>query len=154
LASRVHNQEITIINNWNKVYKANSHRKELQMEIFNMIRGHFALLINKPLTTPAQGKEFHIESVSTKEGDWQIVLNISTGKQAKVYISDILRVYTYVVSSNRPLTQAEIDVFVGNECLSKAITSYVIPLIATFSDIEVSQDPKWSIRFIPLKEAY
>ena len=122
------------------------------MEIFNMIRGHFALLTNKTMTTPAQGKEFRIDSVSTKEGDWQIVLNISTGKQAKVYISDILRVYTFIVSCNRPLTQADIDAFVESNCLSKAITSYVIPLIATFSDIEVVKEPKLTIRFIPLRE--
>ncbi|WP_147238997.1 hypothetical protein [Levilinea saccharolytica] len=122
------------------------------MEIFSMIRGHFALLINTPMTTPAQGKEFCIDSVSTKEGDWQIVLNISTRKQAKVYISDILRVYTFIVSCNRPLTQADIDAFVKSSCLSKAITSYVIPLIATFSDIEVVKEPKLTIRFIPLRE--
>ncbi len=123
------------------------------MEIFNMVRGHFALLINKPMKTPAQGKEFSIDRVSTKEGDWQIILNISTGKQAKVYISDILRVYTFIVSSNRPLTQSEIEVFVNSNCLSKAITSYVIPLIATFSDIEVSLEPKLTMRFIPLRES-
>jgi len=117
------------------------------MEIFNMIRGHFALLVNKPMMTPAQGKEFSIDSVSTKEGDWQIVLNISTGKQAKVYISDILRIYTFIVSSNRLLTQAEIDGFVESNCVSKGITSYAIPLIATFSDIEVSKEQKLMIRF-------
>jgi len=122
------------------------------MEIFNMIRGHFALLVDKPMTTPAQGKQFSIESVNTKEGEWQIVLNISTGNQAKVYISDILRVYTHIVDANRPMTQAEIDSFVESKCLSKAITSYVIPLIATFSDIEVSKEPKLMIRFIPLRE--
>jgi hypothetical protein len=122
------------------------------MEIFNMIRGHFALLIDKPMTTFAKGKQFSIDSVSTKEGDWQIVLNISTGKQAGVYISDILRVYTHIVSTNGPMTQAEIDNFVRSSCLSKAITPYVIPLIATFSDIEVSKEPKLMIRFIPLRE--
>lgn len=104
------------------------------------------------MKTPGQGKEFSIDRVSTKEGDWQIVLNISTGNQAKVYVSDILRVYTFIVSSNRPLTQSEIDEFVKSNCLSKAITSYVIPLIETFSDIEVSTEPKLTIRFIPLRE--
>jgi hypothetical protein len=122
------------------------------MEIFSMIRGHFALLLNKSMTTPVQGKEFRIENVSTKEGEWQIVLKISTGKQAKIYISDILRVYTYIVSSNRPLTQSEIADFVESNCISKAITSYVIPLLATFSDIEISKDPKLTISFIPLRE--
>jgi hypothetical protein len=122
------------------------------MEIFNMIRGHFALLIGKTMMTPIQGKEFCIERVNTKEGDWQIVLNVSSGKQAKVYISDILRVYTFIVSSNRPLTRVEVNRFVESNCLSKAITSYVIPLIATFSDIEVCKEPKLTIRFIPLRE--
>ena len=124
----------------------------MKMEIFNMLRGHFALLINKPMTTPAQGKEFHIESISTEKGDWQIVLNISSGKQAKVYFSDILRVYTFIIDSNHPLTQVEIDNFVESNCLSKAITSYVIPLIATFSDIEVSKEPKLTVRFVQLSE--
>jgi hypothetical protein len=124
------------------------------MEIFSMIRGHFALLKNKPMTTPKYRKEFRIESVSAKEGDWQMVLNLSTGKQSKVYFSDILRVYTFIVSSNRPLTQAEIDSFVIANCVTKGSTSYIIPLIATFSDIEISQEPKWTIRFIPLRETF
>ena len=76
------------------------------MEIFNIIRGHFALLVGKPMKTIAKGKQFNIESVSTKEGDWQIVLNISTGNQVAVYISDILRVYTHIVSTNRPITSS------------------------------------------------
>jgi hypothetical protein len=122
------------------------------VEIFNMVRGHFALLIGKALSTPAKGKPFHIESVSTKEGDWQIVLRISTGKEAAVYISDILRVYTFIVSCNCPLSQSEIDKYVKSNCLSKAITPYVIPLIGTFSDIEILKEPKFSIRFIPLRE--
>jgi hypothetical protein len=69
------------------------------MEIFNLIRGHFALLIDKPMTTPAQEKPFAIESVGTKEEDWQIVLKVSTGNTDKVYISDLLRVYAFVVSN-------------------------------------------------------
>ena len=123
------------------------------MEIFNMVRGHFALLLNKSFKTPSQGKEFTIQSVNTKEGDWQIVLKISTGKTASIYISDILRVYTFIVSSNRPLRQAEVDHFVQKYCLSKAITSYVIPLIGTFSDIKILKEPELTIRFIPLRES-
>jgi len=122
------------------------------MEIFNMVRGHFALLIGKTFYTPAQEKEFTIDKVSTKEGDWQIVLKISTGNKAKIYISDILRVYTTIVSSNRPLTQLEVDQFVRDNCLTQGISSYVIPLLATFSDIEVNNDPEFTIRFIPLRE--
>lgn len=124
------------------------------MEIFNMVRGHFALLLNKPFKTPAQGKEFSKEfsivSVNTQEGDWQLVLKISTGNPAGIYISDILRVYTYIVSSHRPLSQAEIDHYVEKNCVTKGITSYVIPLIGTFSDIKISREPKLTIEFIPL----
>lgn len=123
------------------------------MEIFNMVRGHFALLVNRPFKTPVQGKEFTITSVSTKEGDWQIVLKISTGKQAKVYISDILRVYTFIVSSNRPLTQTEIEHEVQRNCVTKGITSYVIPLVGTFSDIKITREPELMIQFVPLREA-
>jgi len=122
------------------------------MEIFNLVRGHFALLIDKPIETPAQLKPFVIKSVSTKEGDWQIVLNISTGNTEKVYISDILRVYTFIVSSTRPLTQAEVDKFAEKNCIAKR-TSYIIPLLATFADIEIKNEPKLTIRFIPTLKA-
>jgi len=44
------------------------------MEIFNMVRGHFALFIGQPFSTPVQERPFHIEEVSTMEGDWQITL--------------------------------------------------------------------------------
>lgn len=87
-----------------------------------------------------------------KEGDWQITLKISTGKPASVYISDILRVYTFIVDCNRSLTQTEIDQYVKANCISNRITSYVIPLIGTFSDIEISMGSKFAIRFIPLRE--
>ena len=89
------------------------------MQIFNLIRGHFALLIDKPMETPAKSKPFVIKSVSTKEGDWQITLEISTGNAEKIYVSDILRVYTFIVSSNRPLTQAEVDKFAEKNCITK-----------------------------------
>lgn len=36
------------------------------MEIFNLVRGHFALLKDKPMATPAKGNPFHIEDVSQK----------------------------------------------------------------------------------------
>ena len=121
------------------------------MEIFNLVRGHFALLINKPMVTPAKGSKFHIQSISTKEGDWQIVLMISTGNKVGIYISDILRVYTFIVSSNRPLLQAEVDKFVRQNCLSTAITPYVIPLIGTFSDIKMSTELPKTIKFVPLQ---
>lgn len=123
------------------------------MELFNMVRGHFALLINKPFKTPSQGKKFSIKNVNTNEGDWQIILEISTGKEAKVYISDILRVYTFIVSSNRPLRQAEVDRFVEDNCLTNGITSYVIPLLGTFSDIKIITEPKLTIQFTPLRKS-
>ena len=121
------------------------------MEIFNLVRGHFALLIDKPMETPAQSKPFVIKSVSTKEGDWQIVLSVSTGNTEKVYISDILRVYTFLVSSTHPLSQAEVDKFAEKNCITKR-TSYIIPLLGTFADIEIKNDPKLTIRFIPPRE--
>jgi len=37
------------------------------MEIFNLIRGHYALLIGEQLSTPAQKKPFVIEKVGTKK---------------------------------------------------------------------------------------
>jgi hypothetical protein len=122
------------------------------MEIFNLIRGHFALLIDKPMTTPAQEKPFVITSVGTKEGDWQIVLNISTGNTDKVYISDLLRVYAFIVSNSpNALSQAQIDKFIKKNCVTHR-TSYVIPLLGTFSDIEIKKEPKLTIRFIPPRE--
>ena len=121
------------------------------MEIFNMIRGHFALL-NTPLRTPSQGKEFTVDSDKTKASTWQIVLKLSTGKPARVYVSDILRVYTHIVSSGKQ-TQTQIDNFVQSHCLTNGGASYIIPLIETFSDIRVSKEGKnVTIQFIPLPE--
>ena len=122
------------------------------MEIFNMVRGHFALLIDKPFTTPSQGKPFSILRVNTKEGDWQMVLRISTGNTTTIYISDILRIYTFIVSSNCPLKQSKIEKFVDSYCLQKGISSYAIPLIATFSDIEIDLEPEFTICFKPLHQ--
>jgi hypothetical protein len=127
-------------------------KKEKPMEIFNLIRGHFALLIGKPMNTPAKEKPFIIEAVGTKEGDWQLVLKISTGNLEKVYISDLLRVYAYIVS-NYPnsLSQAQIDKFMKKNCVTQR-TSYVIPLLDTFLDIKIEKEPNFSIRFIPPKD--
>jgi len=118
------------------------------MEIFNLIRGHFALLIDKPLETPAKLKPFVIKSVITKDCYLLFTLEISTGNTEKVYVSDILRIYTFIVSSIHPLSQAEVDKYAEKNCISKR-TSYVIPLLATFSDIEIKSEPKLTIRFIP-----
>jgi len=118
------------------------------MEIFNGIRGHFALLIDKPMETPADLKPFVIKSVSTKRGEWQIVLEISTGNTEKVYISDILRVYAFIVDATHPLTQTEVHKYAEKNCLANR-TSYVIPLLATFSDIKIKSEPELTIQFIP-----
>ena len=118
------------------------------MEIINMIRGHLALLVDKPMTTPVQNKEFCVESV----GDWQIYLNISAGKPTSIYISDILRVYMYIFGDYlKTKTQSEVDKFVkSGACIGQGITSYVIPLLGTFSDIEITKEPKLTIGFIKL----
>ena len=81
------------------------------------------------------------------------MLRISTGNTAEVYVSDILRIYTTIVSNNRPLTEVEIDQLVKGNCRSRTITPFVIPLIAPFSDIEISKEPKYTIKFISLWES-
>ena len=119
------------------------------MEIFNLMREHFALLIDKPLTTPAQEKPFSIKSVGTQEGDWQIVISVSTGNTDKVYLSDLLRVYTFIVTNHpKSLSQAEIDKFMKENCVTRR-TSYVIPVLGTFSDIKIEKESNLKISFIP-----
>ena len=124
------------------------------MNIFNYVRGHFALQIGNQFRTPAQNKPFKIIDVNETNKGWQIKLKISTGNTHNIYISDILRVYTHVADApvNQALTQAEIDNFVQKQCLTKGIATYVIPLLATFSDIEVVREPKVGVRFIPSTE--
>ena len=115
------------------------------MEILSQLMAHFATLIGKPLATPGQSKPFVIKSESTKEG-WQIVLTVSTGNTEKVYLSDILRVYALVVSSLHPLTQSEVDEYVKKNCVTKR-TSYIIPLLGTFADIEIVEKPKLTLQY-------
>jgi hypothetical protein len=124
------------------------------MEIFNLIRGHFALLIDKPLYTPTHAREFRIDGLATIESDWFIVLKISTGNKQRIYISDLLRVYTHLLSNAKhpALTQTEITNFMADYCVKSGGSSYVIPLLGTLDDIEVIREPKITIRFILPKE--
>lgn len=126
------------------------------MNIYNSVRGHFALLIGKQFLTPAQGKPFTITDVISTNKGWQIQLKISTGQSHKIYFSDLLRVYTFILDfyNDKPLSQTQISNYVKKSCLTKGIDSYVIPLLETFSDIEVIKDkePEWGIRFIPPNE--
>ncbi|MBS1793286.1 MAG: hypothetical protein JSS81_05500 [Acidobacteria bacterium] len=118
------------------------------MEIYNLIRGHFAVRTGRTYKTPIQNKNFSIDSV----GEWQIVLNLSTGKTANVYMTDILRVYTFIVSSYKDLKFSEVDQFIESNCIRKRAISYILPLIETFSDIQIVRQDELIIRFIQLPE--
>jgi hypothetical protein len=124
------------------------------MELFKLIRGHFLQLANQTFRTPADKHPFHVDSEATLGSDWQIVCRISTGNLHGVYISDLLRIYTFLINYARdePRTQAQIQKFVETECVSDQITSYAIPLLATFKDIEVKYSPHFTIRFVPINE--
>ena len=115
------------------------------MEIYNLIRGHFAILTSKTFRTPIHNKDFSIDNV----GEWQIILNLSTGKTANVYLTDILRVYTFVVSADKDLTFAEIADYAEANCIRKGTISYVAPLLATFSDVQISKKDEIIVRFNP-----
>jgi hypothetical protein len=97
-------------------------------------------------------KQFQITDAIATNNGWQILLKISTGNTRSIYISDILNIYTHITYSEKTFSQAQISEFIEKHCLTNGIESYVIPLLETFSDIEVVRKPTFGIRFITPQE--
>ena len=135
------------------------------MKIFESIRDHFAPLKGHTFSTVAKHPSFKIKRVvSTKwpASQWTIdITYLSSGNTDSIYITDILRVYTCLVSSywdasgSRWATKDDIQACINKHCIKKAQSSCMMALLATFDDIEPSDniDPKTrkkcGIRYVP-----
>jgi hypothetical protein len=56
-------------------------------------------------------------------------------------------IYTFVVSAYRDLTFAEIADYAESNCIRKGTISYVVPLLETFTDIQISKNNELIISF-------
>jgi hypothetical protein len=63
------------------------------MRILDSIRGHFALLVKRPLETLSEGSPFSITRVVStvpREEDWTVVVRPAGGKPNSIYVSVVL----------------------------------------------------------------
>ncbi len=124
------------------------------MRIFESIQGHFALLTGEQLSTLARGSVFTIARVipeNERQKGWIIELAVGKrGNTAAIYVTDLLSVYTWLVSSKWGAwaTTGEVDEFVAKNCVNKYQTSYAMALLNTFDDIETKSGRSAAIRFV------
>jgi uncharacterized protein YneF (UPF0154 family) len=124
------------------------------MRLFDSIQGHFSLYVGRKLSTLAQGAEFEVVRVipqNERQVGWVIELGVGKKKNASlIYITDILRVYTWVVSAcwGNWVTTKEMEKFISDNCINKKQVSYMMALLATFDDIEHKTGKEASIRYI------
>lgn len=129
------------------------------MRIFDSIRGHFALLAKRQLETLPEGAPFTIISVVStvpREEDWKVVIKPASGKSNSIYVTDILRVYTWLVSSKggQWATSSEIQDVVNQQCINKKSSSYIMSLLSTFDDVESKKGRDAAIRFVLHREKF
>lgn len=122
------------------------------MRIFDSIRGHFALLEKHQLETLPKGAPFTI----IEEKDWRVVIEPASGKSNSIYVTDILRVYTWLVSfkGGQWATSSEIRDVVNQQCINKKSSSYIMSLLSTFDDVESKKGRDAAIRFVLHREKF
>jgi hypothetical protein len=117
------------------------------MRIFDSLRGHFSLLTKRQLKTLSEGSPFvvmRVVSTKKREGDWSVVIKPLNGKaENSIYISDILRVYAWIISTkmDKWVTLKDIQNVIEKSGINLAQASYTMALMATFDDVE-SQEGK------------
>jgi hypothetical protein len=130
------------------------------MRIYDSLQGHLTQLVGRELYTLAQKKKIIIERVIPQKGrqvEWLIKLSVGTqGNTQSIYITDILRVYTWVVSNHWEswATITELDSFISENCVSQKNASYMMAILATFDDIEKKEGRGAAIRFVPKSAGY
>ncbi len=123
------------------------------MKIFNMIQAHLDQLANHDLYTLAQRKKFKFESVTSlteEQNGWYVSLLVGQyGNTTPLYITDILRVYTWMVSEhwNSWVNITDMSKFIFECCINKQDASYMMSILATFDDIEKKEGRDAAIRF-------
>lgn len=132
------------------------------MRIYDSLQGHLAQLVGRELHTLAQERVFRIERVvpeNEKQVEWLIKLTVgSQGNEQSIYLSDILRVYTWMVSNNwdKWATVTDLEKFISGspDIVSKKNASYMMALLATFDDIECREGQGAAIKFKPKSMDY
>ena len=134
------------------------------MRIFDYIRGHFALLTGRKISTVAGRASFVIERVHSLENPasgWLMEIKItSSGESYQLYLSDILTVYTEIInnywseSGSKWVALADVKRLLSKSGVDDFKSSYIMALLATFDDIKTRKGPKPAIRYIPFQEQF
>lgn len=130
------------------------------MRIFDSLRGHFALLTRRQLKTLSEGSPFLVTRVvsnTERQGDWLIVIKPVKGtSENSIYISDILRVYAWVISNrmDKWVTFKEIQKIIEESGINLAQTSYIMALIATFDDVESREGDDAAIMLVSHRKKF
>jgi len=132
------------------------------MRIYDSLQGHLAQLIGRELHTLAQAKKFKIERVlpkNKKQVEWLIKLAVgSHGNEPSIYLTDILRVYTWMVESywDKWASVTDIKNYISTRkgFVSEKNASYMMAILATFDDIESREGRGAAIKFKPKSMEY
>ena len=131
------------------------------MRIYDSLQGHLAQLVGRELRTLAQGKKFIIERVlpeNEKQAEWLIKLSVgSQGSEQSIYLTDILRAYTWMVGDRwgNWATVTDIEKFISaSNFVSKKNASYIMAILATFDDMESREGQGAAIKFRPRSMDY
>jgi hypothetical protein len=127
-----------------------------------MIQGHLEQLVGRDLFTLSQGKKFKVERVMPKtkrQVEWLMELTVGEkGNKQLIYITDILRVYTWLVSNYwdkwARITDVENFISSHQEIVSKKNASYMMAILATFDDVEHREGQGAAIKFVPKSATY
>lgn len=132
------------------------------MRIADSLRGHFALLTNRQLKTLSEGAPFMVTravSMTKQQSDWGLIIKPVNGTSENIiYISDILRVYAWIISNsnkkNKWVTLKEIQKIIEKSSINLAQSSYIMALMATFDDIEYREGADAAIMLVMHREQY
>jgi hypothetical protein len=130
------------------------------MRIFDEMRGHFALLTKRQLETLAEQAQFiivRVVSTSSKQSDWTVVIRPVNSKYTNaIYLSDVLRVYTYLLSERWKdwIKLDDIQSVIEKSRINIKQSSYIMALLATFDDVESRKGKDAAIRYIAHREIY
>ena len=115
------------------------------MHLMNAVRDHFRGLLGKEFKTLPEEVPFdliRVDPQGKQYATWLLEVKRSTGGTDMVWYSDMLRVYAWLCDQDqdsRSRTQADIAakglLHIGPQSLS-----YLLPLLATFEDVEVKQN--------------
>lgn len=130
------------------------------MRIFDSLRGHFALLIKRKLKTLSEGSPFivtRVVSMAKRQEDWSVIIKPVKGtSENSIYISDILRIYTWIISNKTDqwVTLKDIQNIIDKSGINLTQASYIMALMATFDDIESREGENAAIRLISHRKKY